>query len=253
MTATFKGKRSTSGIEHILLDIFVFALIVAGIFHWHCSQYNSRLLQLYQDNEIEVSWEKQHVHELEETVNNVSSSYDELLKQNMEISRRLSEMEKEQELADEENARLRIEVNTALANLRGTRGFKVGDVVELSNPSRHDHNKLQVLPPFKVDKRSSDGIYQVTRVTDGITFKHIEEKFIKHYAPYPPGTEAVCNIGEFGLQQERFVPCEIVTYYAKSSYGVMMLQGQYKVHVKAFQEIEERDVEIPVWKVMGKR
>ncbi len=224
-----------------------------GILHWQRLQYNSRLYQLYQENEIEVSWEKQHVHQLEETVSNVNSSYDDLLKQNLEISRKLSEMEKDQQLADEENARLRSEIKTAFANLRGGHGFKIGDVVELSNPYHRDHNTPQVLPPFKVDKRSSDGVYQVTRATDGLTFKHIEEQFIRHYAPYPPGMEAVCNIGEFGIEKERFVPCEIVTYAAKSSHGVMILQGQYKVRIHAYQEIKEHDAEIPVWKVMGKR
>lgn len=169
-------------------------------------------------------------------------------------------------IAPEENYELRREEEQFFV-LRGKSLFKEGDVVEIV------HNR--VLAPFKVeavhsvrgdlrtnyydddaeefvaDYSYSIG-YDLVRASDGFKVLQIPESSLRYYEPYPIGTEALCNIGDFGKGRDDVEPCFVQDYIpvgeeeTTSSGPLTVLNNQYMVSVQGRTDYH---TSLPIWKV----
>ena len=129
---------------------------------------------------------------------------------------------------------------------KASSAFQSGDIIELYNTESTD---IQIVFPSIVKSRDSSGVYSVTKTTDGKEVKNIPEKFLHMYEPYTPGSEVLCNIGEFKPARPIIVRCTVLGYDPTASRGAMVLQGNYEVQVHATKANEEYKTSLPVWKL----
>ena len=170
----------------------------------------------------------------------------------------------------DENYELRRIEKRESSILRGASQYKEGDVVEIT------HNR--VLAPLKVvaihsisdglhtkyydddtddfvaDYYSSGIGYDLVRASDGFKVNQMPESSIRHYMPYPIGTEALCNIGDVGKGNEDVKTCIIQDYIPMESEETTpnvetILQNQYMVSVQQGSMDGEYHTTLPVWKV----
>jgi len=100
--------------------------------------------------------------------------------------------------------------------------------------------------------------YTIVRLLDGFRVKQIPESFLRQYLPYPQDSKALCNVGGYGIGQERLVSCTIIDYILPPS---KPLTGKEHVRIKKEEEVlkaeyrvrirrEEEDVEdnLPIGK-----
>jgi len=122
--------------------------------------------------------------------------------------------------------------------------------IELYNSQSMD---IQIIFPSIVKgiETGPAGGYRVTKTTDGKEVRHIDEKYLHHYKPYPNESEVLCNIGESRGVRGRpvIVRCTVLGYEPAATRGAMILQGTYEVQVHETKANEEYTTTLPVWKL----
>lgn len=85
--------------------------------------------------------------------------------------------------------------------------------------------------------------YTIARLSDDSSMiSHVPESFLRKYVPYPPSTQAICDVGGYSgnmIGIGRIVPCTIVEYVRPLMEGVVnrVPTGKENVRVKMEEEV----------------
>lgn len=203
------------------------------------------------DTEVELAWDEQHVHELEEkelamlksfaeehkvkqyAIQNYSRDMHDIVMKNDELEHRLKGELKENEklkatlrAALEDLAKARSGgIETTERNLRGRTNpdaLRPGDSVEII---QDEEGKTSLLPGLIADISVKDGIttYLVVNVDMGLKINLSPNQF-RPYQTSPKGTQAY-----YHAATDVFVPVTIVDYIRRNHKDSNGINGQYMV------------------------